>query len=270
MEWQDYEEVTKNIYETLGKQAGVRVVCHGSACKVRGKSDVEHQIDVLTSHSDGIHEYLTDIECKYWAETVNKDIVMKVDGIVRDCLFSKGIIVSKMGFTEDATKYAASVNIGLVVLREPLDADWEGRVKTIVLNLHACYPEILRFDQIATQAYENIDGQRIHTEEFYYEMPDGSKKRIREVLDDFQKLLTFDSVGKEIEQEVNFPAGTILYGPARQKIADMKAVKIKGILRESIHTTQVDGEDQVWLIMKSLFENKQYTVSKTGEIRDVT
>jgi len=71
MDWKTYEKLTKDIYERLGQKAGVKIVGWGNDLKVKGHSGVEHQIDVLTSHSDGIHSYLTDIECKYWKEKIN-------------------------------------------------------------------------------------------------------------------------------------------------------------------------------------------------------
>ena len=86
MDWKHYEEVTKKIYETLGRESGVKIIGYGNQCIVRGKSGVVHQIDVLTAHSDGIHEYKTAIECKYWKDKVNKDIVMKVSEIIQDNL----------------------------------------------------------------------------------------------------------------------------------------------------------------------------------------
>ena len=48
-----------------------------------------------------IHGRLTAIECKYWNKNINKDTVMKVKQIVKDCNFNKGIIVTKNGFTPD-------------------------------------------------------------------------------------------------------------------------------------------------------------------------
>ena len=100
MNWQTYEEVVKKVYEALGKDKGVSIECYGNSCKVTGKSTVEHQVDVLTSHSDGIHQYKTAIECKYWNENVNKDIIMKVKAIVDDANLHKGVIVSKLGLLQ--------------------------------------------------------------------------------------------------------------------------------------------------------------------------
>lgn len=53
----------------------------GNSCKVIGRSNIQHQIDVLTIHSDGIHSYGTAIECKYWNKKIDKDIVMKLSSI---------------------------------------------------------------------------------------------------------------------------------------------------------------------------------------------
>lgn len=68
LDWEVYEEVTKYIYQTLGEKAGVKILGRGKDCKVSGKSKVEHQIDVLTSHTDGIHTYRTAIVYKSWKE----------------------------------------------------------------------------------------------------------------------------------------------------------------------------------------------------------
>ena len=64
--WQDYEELVKDIYLALGQTIGVTIECWGSSCRVEGPPGVSNQIDVLTSHSDGLHQYTTAISCKYW------------------------------------------------------------------------------------------------------------------------------------------------------------------------------------------------------------
>ena len=74
MNWKEYENLTRWIYETIGQAHGVVIEGHGKDCKVVGKSGDKHQIDVLASHSDGFHKYLTDIECKYWNDNVDKDV----------------------------------------------------------------------------------------------------------------------------------------------------------------------------------------------------
>ena len=65
LDWEEYESVTKYIYEALGREDGVTILGYGHNCKVKGKSGVLHQIDVLTQHSNELHKYQTAIECKY-------------------------------------------------------------------------------------------------------------------------------------------------------------------------------------------------------------
>lgn len=66
---------------------------------MKGISGVSHQIDVLTSHSDGTTIYETVIECKFSKKKVNKDVAMKLVGLIEDAGINKGIIVSKNDFT---------------------------------------------------------------------------------------------------------------------------------------------------------------------------
>ena len=96
--WQDYEELVKDIYQALGQANGVIIECWGSSCRVEGPPGVYHQIDVLTSHSDGLHQYRTAISCKHWNERVGIPVVREIAQIVDDARLSKGVIVSKMGF----------------------------------------------------------------------------------------------------------------------------------------------------------------------------
>lgn len=84
MNWQSYEELIKDVYQELGKVNGVRIECWGPSCKVRGKSGVDNQIDVLTSHSDGLHEYKTAIECKYWNKKISTANIRNVSKTIED------------------------------------------------------------------------------------------------------------------------------------------------------------------------------------------
>ena len=127
MEWEEYEKIVAHIYKSLGRNIGVKILGFGNTCKRKDKSGVYHQIDVLTAHSDGIHKYLTAIECKFWNEKVNKDPIMKLEEIIKDLNISQGVIVSKKGFTSDAIKYAKHTDIKLIELRDHNSSTKEGR-----------------------------------------------------------------------------------------------------------------------------------------------
>lgn len=116
MHWEDYEQLVARIYESLGNSKGVIIEGSGRLFKKIGQSGSEHQIDVLTSHTDGLHTYYTAIECKYYKKKVTKDPIAKLDYIIEDCKLDKGIIVTTKGFTSDAIKVAKDRNIILVEL----------------------------------------------------------------------------------------------------------------------------------------------------------
>ena len=154
MNWQSYEETVKDIYEKLG-ESNIEILGWGPDCKVRGRSGVDHQIDVLTSHGDGIHSYRTAIECKFWSKKVSKDAITKLSGIIEDARIEKGVIVSKSGFTPDAVQFARYKNIGLVELREPVDEDWKDRTRAIHMNFIFRIPEVYDYEFI----WGDIEGQ---------------------------------------------------------------------------------------------------------------
>ena len=269
MDWETYEEITKDVYEILGKQSGVKILGHGKKFKYRGKSNVEHQIDVLTSHSDGIHNYLTDIECKYWNQNIDKDIIMKVDSIVKDCNFNKGVIVSKLGFTPDAEQYAKYIGVGLVILREPIEEDWEGRVKTIVFEINSCTPHITKYENKAIEVFKDISGM-IKTDRYYYILDNNIKKTMKEYLDEFQKELFDDYVIEEITKEIIFEKPVSMVDIDGNIISKNIGIKMSGKLEVLKSVNEIHAEDNVWLFMKSIFEQKTYAISKNKEIRDVS
>lgn len=105
LDWKEYEAITQYIYGALGAQYNIKVKAYGRDCKIKGKSGVEHQVDVLTEQFDGERPLLTAIECKYWNKKVNKDVVMKLAETMLDSDIASGIIVCKTGFTKDTVTY---------------------------------------------------------------------------------------------------------------------------------------------------------------------
>lgn len=271
MDWKTYEETVKNIYEVLGASKGVKIECYGNSCKCTDQSEVKHQIDVLTVHTDGIHNYKTSIECKYWNKKINKDIVMKALGIRQDCNLQKAIIVSKMGFTPDAIKFAKCYDIGLVELREPLKKDVENRIEQINIMIAPVIPEILYFKNISheeePQKEINIDNKS----EIYYLFPDGSHKKIIDLINYWVKEI--EKAGKSnepVENVIPFPNGTYLKSPGSELSIKVKAVHIKGsVVKGSMEKVEFRCEDRVWLIMKSIFEEKMFTISREGNLQEI-
>lgn len=131
LDWKKYEAVTQYIYGALGEQYGIKVKDYGRNCKIKGKSGLYHQVDVLTEQLQGEQQLLTAIKCKYWNKKINKDIVMKLSETMLDSGIASGIIVCKTGFTKDTLTYAEYKGIKLVKLWEAgeNDADFNKTVE---------------------------------------------------------------------------------------------------------------------------------------------
>ena len=271
LDWKSYEELVKDIYEQLGKASGVKILGYGKECKHTGKSDVEHQIDVLTSHSDGLHDYLTDIECKFWNDHINKDIVMKVHEIVTDCNFSKGIIVSKIGFTPDAVQYAKHVGIGLVELREMTDEDWKGRIRKIHISLVAHHPELTQchIELEKDSSSNEMKSGRIlgNAQLIIIDNPAGSVMTLASFIEEvfFKELLDFNNPD-EFSKTYPFESGTTIIYQEIGKTLRLKAITLSGRVHIMRANDVIVGGDEIEYYMKCIFEDVEILLNKDGKI----
>jgi len=81
--------------------------------KLKGRSGVEHQIDVYAEYKCPLHLSRIIIECKAYDKPINKEIVMKLIQIVNDLGVDKGILITTSYFTPDAVSTAEGYNIEL-------------------------------------------------------------------------------------------------------------------------------------------------------------
>lgn len=273
LDWKTYESITKYIYETLGKQSEVRIKGYGSNCKVKGKSGTSHQIDVLTTHSDGIHSYETAIECKYWKYKVNKDIVMKVSSIIEDAGISKGVIVTKSGFTKDGLEYAKFKNIGLVELRESTDKDHGSTPKEIEiatlqinLNMKATGPKLL---QINLGNNRNLDVQdEFDLFNYFILLKDGKCIPFYDYVTDFRLYITDQKeMDIEITKSYKLPKSHLFRRGMSEGI-QFDEVTITGKLTQNDYNKDLEFTlvDKVWLLMKSIFDERTFSLSENGII----
>lgn len=105
--------------------------------KLVGKSTVKHQIDITVESSGRQKRVL--IECKDFdisGKKVGLSIVRNFWGVIDDVHPDEAIVITCNGFSSKAMKYAKNKNIKLSVLREFVESDWEGRIKTIAVTMH--------------------------------------------------------------------------------------------------------------------------------------
>ncbi len=269
LQWHDYEELVKDIYEALGRAHGVTIECWGMACRVRGRSGVWHQIDVLTTHIAGLHQYRTAVSCKYWNRNVGKAEVVEFAKVLEDARLNKGVIVSKLGFTRDAQKFAKFEGIGLVELRKPLDSDWDGHITevhgTLVVDV-GLSAENVRFRLAEPESGAAGGPTRLLTGDVLVCVPGQEPKTFRD--------LVYEERSKYPDREaydVQFPEGSKL------QILNQPEYLPEGFALDGVSFTVIDipplttelavrADDHIYMIMESIFDGRRFTLTGDGEI----
>lgn len=275
LDWKMYESVTKYIYETLGKEYGVTIVGYGSNFKIIGKSGVKHQIDVLTQQTAGTLITRTAIECKYLNKKITKDVVFKLSGIINDAEIEKGIIVSKSGFTRDAIAQARNLNIGLVELREIEDKDFAENPRQIEIadldmrvSVLRKRPEIIKIDIGNNRTIEIKD--ELDYYDFRIIKQEGSTLPLINLVNDFRIEVSEQNRMYEIITKKYDTFNSTLLNRLTKESFSIDEVSFVGRLTEkdlskSLMFTLVD---EVWLIMKSIFDERTFSFSENGVIKE--
>lgn len=273
LNWEEYEAITKYIYGALGAQYGIKVKGYGRTCKIKGKSGVQHQIDVLTEQFDGERQLLTAIECKYAKKKVDKEIVMKLSQTMQDSGIASGIIVCKAGFTRDAVTFAAHQGIKLVELREANENDKDYNKTVEIGTLDINMPIMVSRANVTSIDFGNctiaIRDQNDYLYMYYTHLHHVSGKSV-----------PFDSYLKAFAEEVHnrgellktitkdFPLTDKLFWKLPDKEIPVEKIAITGFFAKIDMSTQKSFllTDQVWMIMNELFDKRRLTLSKSGLI----
>lgn len=271
LNWEEYEAITQYIYGALGEKYGIKVIGCGRNCKVKGKSGATYQIDVLTEQSDGENKLRTAIECKFVKEKVTNETVMKLQCIMEDAGIESGIIVCKAGFTRDTLMYAAHKGIKLVELREAgeNDRDFKRTLEIGVLdirtNIMVSRANITKID-FGTKI---ISGEKEIMAMYYARLHDTYGREIP-----FSRYITIFSDELESRGEllktatIDVPTGGKLYWRLPGNDLAIEKIVITGFFSKTDRssTRSFRLTDQVWMIMKELFDKRNLTMSKSGGI----
>lgn len=265
MNWQSYEDLVRFIYEELGRASNVKILCHGSSCKVTGKSGVAHQIDVLTEHSDGIHSYKTAIECKYWKEKVNKESVAKLAEILEDAQIEKGVVVSKVGFTPDAQLFAKYKNISIVELREPTEDDWRGRIKDIRVKVFIKMPLVSNFQiiQPPVPSGQHVQGVVLSDKAFF--CSGDNEISAQQLIEEQIKQKSTEDL-QSAQCEIPFVPGTYMRVEGQNFKAPVNAIRFSINFAVQESQIEINGAEYVSIIMHCIFEEKRFTIDNNGQI----
>ena len=269
----------KDVYQALGRASGVKIECWGSSCRVEGPPGVFHQIDVLTNHGDGLHQYRTAISCKNLNKKVGLPVVREFAQIVQDANLNKGVIISKMGFTRPAKSYAESKNIGLVELRRPLDKDWDGYIREVHITLVVDQTEIYDIHFRLTAPKPGPDEKAyqggpirwsLRLNQIFIGIPGQEAETLQKIADK-----EWSKHPDKEEYDIQFPEGSILTVPDYPEYPahgySIAGVSFKVNFNPPVkQEITVRADDHIYMIMESLFDGRRFTITKDGEITENT
>lgn len=270
IDWKTYEFITKYIYETLGQKYYINIEGYGHTCKIKGKSGVEHQIDVLTSETDNTGTYRTAIECKYWNKKVTKETVMKLLAIINDTDIERGIIVSKSGYTPDAQQFAKHCNILIVHLRETGEEDNELQKEFHFFDLRVNIKMNIKSPEVINIIAKDLDNNLIEIDENYQyhiliEQANGKRTRLFDEIMVFKEYINKQKPFKTVTKTYEYENSNLRFQDSIQKI---KSITYTGLLtvQDKSQNSTFSIVDNVWLIMKKIFEEQTFIISESGLI----
>lgn len=131
----EYEILTQSIYAAILRQEGINNITVEHNFPIKGRSGVDHQIDVYWEFKQAGVTHKVLIECKNYESAITLEKVRNFFAVLHDIGNSIGIMVTKTGYQSGTQKFAKFYGIGLKLLRKPIEKDWEGRLKNIQINL---------------------------------------------------------------------------------------------------------------------------------------
>ena len=153
----EYEKFVRDIQQFLLNAKGLETVKAQHYIKLNGVSSQGHQIDVYWEYRLAGITHRVALECKHHSTKIDLGIVRDFWGVLDDISGLRGVIVSPVGFTSGAKTYAQSKGIGLKVIRQAQDADYDGRMKNIRISVHQRSPVIRNLEPILDEAWCTVN-----------------------------------------------------------------------------------------------------------------
>src|SRR5690606_24835782 len=198
---------------------------------------------------------------------------MNLNSILQDCKIHKGIIVSKTGFTRDAIQLSQHYNIGLIELShfDPnncINILPQYELATIIptVSIEIKRPIIKSITILPTKSEIKLD----NINQIYISISPTITHTLMSYVQSFQKELhKIDKLSQLIKREYEIN-GCFVEINRNQNPQKISKLIIEGELIEikKSHKHEFVLVEKVFMIMKSIFENKQYSISEHGIIKD--
>jgi hypothetical protein len=270
----EYEKLTQEIYQTISAFDGIQNVDIKHNVKIEGKSGCKHQIDVYWEFEFMGETHRVAIECKNYSKEVSVGRVRDFFGVLYDIGDIKGIFVTKVGYQSGAIKYSDYYNISLKELRFPTEKDWEGRIKDIIINIHAFTTNIKKrepeidvdwlFKNTRYKEGDQISFNGLTTE---FLIINSVGEKITDFYELESKLPHAWKVENDIEHKYSFDDAFLVL-PNGDKFKLNGVAYVYDVLSDSSESV-LEGEVVAKAIFKDIKNGTIKFLNKNGEIRDV-
>ena len=269
-----YESLTLRVFSEIHRQDKAKTYRIEHDVEVQGK-DASHQIDVLWEFDLGGIRYLTIVQCKDWESSVKQEQLFAFKTVLEDIPGQpRGVYVTRHGFQAGAIEFARKNGIILYVLREPVDADWDGYLKTVGVEMNLGVPVVHSYTVIPDTGWVAEEKRRLglpqekrqvtleaRTDEVVFEAADGQK--VCTALEILKKLTA--GIEESPPHEVRFalPEGTFLktgdLALPRVKVLEFVATVSCHILRDKF---EIDLTSCVGMILQGVIDGSERSFTK--------
>ncbi|WP_240223451.1 restriction endonuclease [Rheinheimera hassiensis] len=263
----DYELLTQKIYKAILESEGVENIAVRHDVKIKGKSGVEHQIDVFWEYRYVGVSHKVLIECKYYTKPVSLIHARNMLGLLSDIPSSQGLIVTTQGFQSGVIDFCCHYEINLKKIRPPQGSDWDGCIQIVNVNGELYQNQYLdmklAFDgkDTDTKAYFDMHGSQISFNVYDSSIKDGGVVSfIGEWLD--SKIVANLGQLNTPNTEVIEPENAYIVLPTTEKLK-IKSVTVLWQLNKQELSISVDAMDFVHAVLEDFNSGEiEYTLNK--------
>ncbi len=272
----EYEQFVRDIQQSLLSAQGLETVIAQHDIKLSGISSQKHQIDVYWEYRLAGITHRVALECKRHSAKVDLGIVRDFWGVLDDIPGLRGVIISPVGFTSGAETFAKSKGISLKVVRKAENIDYDGRIKTIHINMHLRLPINLKLDVVLDEAwYQTNTGteretllqemQGMHSVKgVVIEDRNTGERLFLDQLPRYLPVLGLEDISCTHEWEKNFNEGFLL----QTEKPDLKLLRIKVYYQINEFTEEItfNASDVAETLIQDAIQKTLLFVNEQGSI----
>jgi hypothetical protein len=140
-----YELLVQTVQQAILDEKGLNHIQVLHDVEILGLSGQWHQVDVYWEYEYNGSKNQIVLECKNYATApLEVGLIREMVGLKTDVPNLQPIVVTKIGYQSGAFKFAKFHKIGLRLVRETINTDYEGRARKIVLEVQTRDREVLQ------------------------------------------------------------------------------------------------------------------------------